>query len=148
MTKFYISVYFIITMFLNDAIRFCSKMPLSGHSCCTEICRARRSTGVCAMEVFTAWHYLTGKRYKTLLLFNSHLVLRRRGDVAATSLFTSQWRHRYVSNETLHDVSMERRQHVSVVRLYDVLLERYNDVSIGRNNDAPSLRLQDVSNKS
>ena len=43
---------------------------------------------------------------------------------------------------------MERRQHVSVVRLYDVLLERHNDVSIGRNNDAPSLRLQDVSNKS
>ena len=81
MTKFYISVYFIITMFLNDAIRFCSKMPLSGHSCCTEICRARRSTGVCAMEVFTAWHYLTGKRYKTLLLFNSHLVL----SVVATS---------------------------------------------------------------
>ena len=85
MAIFYISIYFIITVFLNDAIRFCSKMPLSGDSCCTEICRARRSTGVCAMEVFTAWHFLTDKRYKTLLLFNSHPALRNRGDVAATS---------------------------------------------------------------
>ena len=45
-------------------------MPFSGDSCCTETCRARRSTGDCAMEVFTAWHYRTDKRYKTLLLFN------------------------------------------------------------------------------
>ena len=70
MAIFYISIYFIITVFLNDAIRFCSKMPLSGDSCCTKTCRARRSTGDCAMEVFTAWHYRTDKRYKTLLLFN------------------------------------------------------------------------------
>ena len=68
---------------------------------------------------------------------------RRRSDVAATSLCTSQWRRRYVSNETPNDASMERRQDVSVVRLYDVLLERHSDVSKGRNNDAPSLRLHD-----
>ena len=77
----------------------------------------------------------------------THPALRRRGDVAATSLCTSQWRRRYVSNETPNDVLMERCQDVSVVRLY-VLLERHNDVSKGRNNDAPSLRLHDVSNKS
>ena len=70
MAIFYISIYFIINVFLNDATRFCSKMPLIGDSCCTETCRARRSTGDCAMEVFTAWHYRTDKRYKTLLLFN------------------------------------------------------------------------------
>ena len=74
--------------------------------------------------------------------------LRRRGDVAATSLCTSQWRRRYVSNETPNDVSMELPQDVLVVRLYDVLLKRHNDVSKGRNNDAPSLRLHDVLNKS
>ena len=79
---------------------------------------------------------------------DSHPALRRCGDVAATSLCTSQWRRRYVSNETPNDVSMERRQDVSVVRLHDVLLERHNDISKGRNNDAPSLRLHDVSNKS
>ena len=78
----------------------------------------------------------------------THSALRRRGDVAATSLCTSQWRRRYVSNETPNNVSMERRQDVSVVRLHDVLLERHNDVSKGRNNNAPSLRLHDVSNKS
>ena len=74
--------------------------------------------------------------------------MRRRGDVAATSLCTSQWRRRYVLKETPNDVSMERRQDVSVLRLYDVLLERHNDVSKGRNNDAPSLRLHDVLSKS
>ena len=78
----------------------------------------------------------------------SHPALRFRGDVAATSLCTSQWRRRYVSNETPNDVSMERRQDVSVMRLSDVLLERHNDVSKGRNNNAPSLRLHDVLNKS
>ena len=36
------------------------------------------------------------------------------------SLCTSQWRRRYVLNETPNDVSMERRQDVSVVRLYDI----------------------------
>ena len=79
-------------------------------------------------------------RLPALALTQSHPALRRRGDVAATSLCTSQWRRRYVSNETPNDVSMERRE--------DVLLERHNDVSKGRNNDAPSLRLHDVSNKS
>ena len=74
--------------------------------------------------------------------------MRRRGDVTATCLCTSQWRRRYVLKETPNDVSMERRQDVSVVRLYDVLLERYNDDSKGRNNDAPPLRLHNVSNKS
>ena len=78
----------------------------------------------------------------------TRLALRRRGDVAATSLCTSQRRRRYVSNETPNDVLMERRQDVSVVRLYDVLLVRHNDVSKGGNNDAPLLRLHDVSSKS
>ena len=52
----------------------------------------------------------------------THPALRRCGDVAAMSLCTSQRRHRYVSNETPNDLSMERRQDFSVVRLYDVLL--------------------------
>ena len=78
----------------------------------------------------------------------SHSALRRRGDLVTTSLCTSQWRRRYVPNETPSDVSMERRQDVSVVRLHDVLLERRNDVSKGRNNDVPSVRFHDVSNKS
>ena len=59
----------------------------------------------------------------------THPELRRRGNVAATSLCTSQWRSRYVSNETPNDVSMERRQDVSVVRLHDVPLARLYDVS-------------------
>ena len=63
------------------------------------------------------------------ILIVSHPALRRRGDVAATSLCTSQRRRRYVSNETPNDVSMERREDVSMVRLHDVLLERHNDVS-------------------
>ena len=53
MTIFYISIYLIITVLLNDAIKFCSKIPLSDDSCRTEICRTCRSTGVCAMGVFT-----------------------------------------------------------------------------------------------
>ena len=85
---------------------------------------------------------------KNVLQHHTHPALRRRGDVAATSLCKSQLRRRYVSNETPNDVSMERRQDVSVVRLYNVLLERHNDVSKGRNNDAPSLRFHDVSSKS
>ena len=78
----------------------------------------------------------------------SHSALTRRGDLVTTSLCTSQWRRRYVPNETPSDVSMERRQDVSVVRLHDVILERRNDVSKGRNNDVPSVRFHDVSNKS
>ena len=78
----------------------------------------------------------------------THPTLRLRGDVATTSLCTSQQRRSYVLNETPNDVSMERRQDVSVMRLHDVLLERRNDVSKGRNNYVPSLYLHDVSNKS
>ena len=78
----------------------------------------------------------------------THPTLRLRGDVATTSLCTSQQRRSYVLNETPNDVSMERRQDVSVMLPYDVLLERHNDISKRRNNDAPSLRLHDVSDKS
>ena len=52
-----------------------------------------------------------------------------------TSLCTSQWRRRYVSNETPNNVSVERRQDVSVVRLHEVLFVCHDDVSRGRNND-------------
>ena len=62
---------------------------------------------------------------------------RRRGDVVTTSLYTSQQRRRYVSNETPSDVSVKRRQVVSVVYLRDVLWERRDDVLRGRNNDVP-----------
>ena len=86
--------------------------------------------------------------FTKFLRASSRPALRRRGDIAATSLSTSQQRGRYVSNETPNDVLTERRQDVSVVSPYDVLLERHNDVSKGRNNEAPSLRLHDVSNKS
>ena len=58
----------------------------------------------------------------------SHPALRRRVDIAATSLCTSQQCRRYVSNETPNDVSMEHGQDLSVVRLCDLLLERHNDV--------------------
>ena len=67
---FCISSYLIITLLLNDAIRFCSKIPLSGDSNRTKICRARRSTGVYAIGVFTVWHYRTDNRFKILVLFN------------------------------------------------------------------------------
>ena len=73
---------------------------------------------------------------------------RRRGDVVTTSLYRSQWRRRYVSNETPNDVSVESRQDVSVVRLHYVLLELRDDVLRGRNNDVPSVRLHDASNMS
>ena len=78
----------------------------------------------------------------------AHTATRRRGDVVTTSLYTSQQRRRYVSNETLSDVSVERPQVVSVVCLHDVLLERRDDVLRGCNNDVPSVRLHNVSNKS
>ena len=78
----------------------------------------------------------------------THPETRRRGDVVTTSLCMSQWRRRYVSNETLNEVSVERRQDVSVVRLHNVLLVCCDDVSWGRNEDVPYVRLHDVSNKS
>ena len=73
---------------------------------------------------------------------------RRRGDVVATSLCTSQRCRRYVSNETPNDVSMVHRQDVSVVRVHNVLLEYRDDVSRGRSNNFPPVRLHDVSNRS
>ena len=60
----------------------------------------------------------------------------------------SQWRRRYVSHETLNDVSVERRQDVSVVRLHDVLFVCCDDVSRGRTHEVSSVRLHDVSDKS
>ena len=77
-----------------------------------------------------------------------HPTIRRRGDIVTTSLCTSQWCCRYVSNETPNDFSVEHHQDVSVVRLHDVLLEHRDDVLRGRNNDVPSVRLHDVANKS
>ena len=68
MTTFHIPIYLTITVLLNDAIRFSSKMFLSGDSCRQEICRAGRSTGVCAMGACTAWHYRTAKRSLTSFL--------------------------------------------------------------------------------
>ena len=81
-------------------------------------------------------------------LYLTHPVTRRRGDVVATSLCTSQRRRSYVSNETPNDVSVERRQDVSVVRLHDILWEHCDDVSRGRNINVSSVRLHDISNKS
>ena len=77
---------------------------------------------------------------KCITAYTTHPALRRRGNVATTSLCTSQRRRRYVPNDTSNEVPMERPQ--------DVLLERRNDVSKGRNNDVPSVRLHDFSNKS
>ena len=73
---------------------------------------------------------------------------RPRSDIVMTSLCTFQRCHRYVSNETTNDVSVERRQDILVVRLYDTFLERRNDALKRRNNDVPLLRLHDVSSKS
>ena len=87
-------------------------------------------------------------RQFTKILTLYHPATRRRGDVVTTSLYTSQWRRRYVSNETPNDVSVERRQVASVVRLHEVLLERRDDVLRGRNNAVPSVRLHDISSKS
>ena len=81
-------------------------------------------------------------------LYLTHPVARRRGDVVATSVCTSQRRRSYVSNETPNDVSMEHCQDVSVVRLHNILLERHDDVSRGRNSDVSSVRLHYVSSKS
>ena len=81
-------------------------------------------------------------------LSSTHPATRRRGNVVTTSLCTSQWRRRYVSNETPNNVSVERRQDVSVVHLHHVLLVCRDDVSWGRNDEVPSVRLHNVSNKS
>ena len=86
--------------------------------------------------------YIASKPQET-----THPTLIRCDDVVTTSLSTSQWRHKYVPNETTNDFWMERHQDVSVIRLNEVLLERRNDVSKGRKNDVPSVRLHDVSEK-
>ena len=92
-----------------------------------------------------------GRKWKKMVSSSqkiTHLATRHRSDVVTTSLWMSQRRRRYVSNETPNDVSVERRQNVSVVLLHDVLLERRDHVLRGRNNDVPSVRLHNVSNKS
>ena len=85
--------------------------------------------------------FIERKIFNTSIRNLFHPAARCRGDVVATSLCTFQRRHRYVSNETPNDFSVERRQDVSVVSLHDVLLECHDD-------DVPSVRLHDVSNKS
>ena len=105
--------------------------------------KVNHASAWCSRTLFLIW------RSNAMCSFHtSHPAFRRRGNVATTSLCTSQRRRRYVSNETSKDASMKRRQDASVVRLHDVLLKRRNDVSKGRNNHVPSLRLHDVSNKS
>ena len=78
----------------------------------------------------------------------THPATKCRRDVVVTFFCTSQRRHKYVSNKTLNDVSMERRQIVSVIRFHSALLERRDDVLRECNNDVPSVCLHDVSNKS
>ena len=117
-----------------------------------------------ATELALSWSYVAITKIKQLMVVQgyllsilvqfkvhyntSHRSTRRRSDIVTTSLCTSQWRRRYVSDETPNDVSMEGCQDGSVVRLHDVLLERRDDVWRGRNNDVPSVRLHNVSDKS
>ena len=82
--------------------------------------------------------FIERKIFNTSIRNLFHPAARCRGDVVATSLCTFQRRHRYVSNETTNDFSVERRQDVSVVSLHDVLLECHDD-------DVPSVRLHHVS---
>ena len=92
-----------------------------------------------------------GRKWKKMVSSSqkiTHLATRRRSDVVTTSLWMSQRRRRYVSNETPNDVSVEPLEDVSVVRLRDILLECRDDILRGRNNDVPSVRLHDFSNKS
>ena len=70
----------------------------------------------------------------------SELAPRRRSDVVMASLYTSQQRRRYVSNETPNDVP--------VVRLHNVLLECCGNISRGCNDDVPSVGFHNVSPKS
>ena len=73
-----------------------------------------------------------------------HPAKRSRGEVVTTSLCLSQRSRRYVSDETLNDISMECRQDFSVLHLHDVWLEHRQEVSRGRNNEVSSVRLQNV----
>ena len=77
-----------------------------------------------------------------------HPETRRHGEVIMTSFCTSQRRHRYVSNETPNDVSVERHQNVSGVRLHYVNLQCHDEVLKKRNDDDSSVRLHDPSKKS
>ena len=76
----------------------------------------------------------------------THPAERRCGDVVTMSLWTSQRRQRYVSNETSNDFLVEYCQEIFVLHLHDILLERHDDVWRGLN--APSVRLHNNSNKS
>ena len=65
-------LYLIITVLLNDAIRFCSKRPISGDSYRTEIRQARQSNSVCAVGVFTAWQYWNNNRSEMSVNVNQY----------------------------------------------------------------------------
>ena len=69
----------------------------------------------------------------SITLVITHPATSRCKNVIVASLCTSQWRRRYVSNETPNDGSVEHCQDVSEVLLHDVLLESRGDVSRRRN---------------
>ena len=98
------------------------------------------------------YNYILSNNVKAVsmrcLQLYTHPALRRLGDVATTSLCTSQRCCRYVSNETPNNVSMERRQGVSVAHIHDVLLERRNEVSTTRSQDVTTTSHQYVSRTS
>ena len=104
------------------------------------------------MMIYFMTKYLTHFT-KVLNLFNliqpSHPAIKRRGYVVTMSLCASQQRHRYVSNETPNDVSVERRQDISVACFHNVLLDCCEDISRRRNGDVPSVPqcLKQVSNE-
>ena len=69
---------------------------------------------------------------------DSNIILPfRQKDVVTTTLCMSQQRRKYISNETLNEVSVERSQDVSVVRLHSVLLKWCDYISRRRYNDVP-----------
>ena len=92
----------------------CLQIPLGrGLRCvetCQSICKAYWLAGVYIVQIFAG-----GISQQTI-----QPETRRRSDVVTTCLCTSQWRRRYLPNETPNDVSVERRQDASVVRLHDV----------------------------
>ena len=83
-----------------------------------------------------------------MIMLISELAPRRHSDVVMASLYTSQQRRRYVSNETPNDVPVECHQDVPVVRLHNVLLECCGNISRGCNDDVPSVGFHNVSPKS
>ena len=58
----------------------------------------------------------------------SHSARRHHGDVRETSVCTSQWHCKYISNET-PNTSMEWHQDVSVAHLHDGIEELCKDIS-------------------